>query len=61
MFAAIGRDGLAKAVDAIAPLGRSPDDRAHQLVLSRYPGVRKYLPLLDTIAFMANDAGQPVP
>ena len=61
VFAAVGRDELAEAVDAIARLGRSPDDRARELVLSRYPGVRKYLPaLLDTIAFMANDAGQPV-
>ena len=61
VFAAVGRDELAEAVNAIARLGRSPDDRARELVLSRYPGVRKYLPaLLDTIAFMANDAGQPV-
>ncbi|MGO9753998.1 MAG: hypothetical protein ACLP8S_16440, partial [Solirubrobacteraceae bacterium] len=61
VFAAVGRDELAEAVDAIARLGRAPDDRARELVLSRYPGVRKYLPaLLDTIALMANDAGQPV-
>ena len=61
VFAAVGRDELADAVDAIARLGHSPDDRARELVLSHYPGVRKYLPaLLDTIAFMATDAGQPV-
>ena len=61
VFAAVGRDELAEAVDAIARLGRSPDDCARERVLSRYSGVRKYLPaLLDTIAFMANDAGQPV-
>ncbi len=61
VFAAVKRDELADAVSAMARLARSPDDRARELVLSRYRGVRRYLPaLLDTITFLANDAGEPI-
>ena len=58
---AIERDKLADAVSAMGRLARSPDDRARELVLSRYRGVRRYLPaLLETITFLANDAGEPI-
>jgi hypothetical protein len=61
VFAAVKRDDLTAAVGAMARLARSPDDRARELVLSRYRGVRRYLPaLLDTITFLANDAGEPI-
>jgi len=61
VFAAVARDELTDAVGAMARLARSPDDRARELVLSRYRGVRRYLPaLLDTITFLANDAGEPI-
>ena len=61
VFAAVARDKLADAVGAMARLARSPDERARQLVLSRYRGVRRYLPaLLETITFLANDAGEPI-
>jgi len=38
VFAAVKRDELADAVGAMARLARSPDDRARELVLSRYRG-----------------------
>jgi len=61
VFAAVKRDRLAAAVNAIGRLARSPDDRARELVTRSYPGVRRYLPLLlDTIAFQATDAGETV-
>jgi len=61
VFAAVKREELADAVGAMARLARSPDDRARELVLSRYRGVHRYLPaLLDTITFLANDAGEPI-
>ena len=61
VFAAVQRDKLADAVSAMGRLARSPDDRARELVLSRYRGVRRYLPaLLETITFLANDAGEPI-
>jgi TnpA family transposase len=61
VFAAVQRDKLADAVSAMERLARSPDDRARELVLSRYRGVRRYLPLLlETITFLANDAGEPI-
>ncbi len=61
VFAAVQRDQLAAAVTAMSRLARSPDDRARELVISRYRGVRRYLPvLLDTITFLANDAGEPI-
>jgi len=61
VFAAVQREQLAAAVTAMSQLARSPDDRARELVISRYRGVRRYLPaLLDTITFLANDAGKPI-
>ena len=61
VFAAVERDRLAAAVNAIGRLARSPDDRARELVTRSYPGVRRYLPLLlDTIAFQATDGGETV-
>ena len=61
VFAAVQRDRLAAAVSAMERLARSPDDRARELVLTRYRGVRRYLPvLLETIGFLANDAGEPI-
>jgi Domain of unknown function (DUF4158) len=61
VFAAVARDELADAVSSMARLAKSPDDRARELVLSRYRGVRRYLPaLLETITFLANDAGEPI-
>jgi len=61
VFAAVGREKLAEAVSAMGRLARSPDHRARELVLSRYRGVRRYLPaLLETITFLANDAGEPI-
>lgn len=61
VFAAVARDELAHAVSAMERLAKSPDDRACELVLSRYRGVRRYLPtLLETITFLANYAGEPV-
>lgn len=61
VFAAVARDELADAVGAMGHLAKSPDDRARELVLSRYRGVRRYLPaLLETITFLANDAGEPI-
>jgi TnpA family transposase len=61
VFAAVKRDDLADAVSAMGRLAKSPDDRARELVLSRYRGVRRYLPaLLETITFLANDAGEPI-
>jgi Domain of unknown function (DUF4158) len=57
VFAAVQRDQLADAVSAMGRLAKSPDDRARELVLSRYRGVRRYLPaLLETITFLAEDA-----
>jgi hypothetical protein len=61
VFAAVERERLAAAVNAIGRLARSPDDRARELVTRSYPGVRRYLPLLlDTIAFQATDGGEPI-
>jgi hypothetical protein len=61
VFAAVARDKLTDALSAMARLARLPDDRARELVLSRYRGVRRYLPaLLETITFLANDAGEPI-
>ncbi len=61
VFAAVQREQLTAAVTAMSRLARSPDDRARELVISRYRGVRRYLPvLLDTITFLANDAGEPI-
>ena len=61
VFAAVAREKLADAVSSMARLARSPDDRARELVLSRYRGVRRYLPaLLETITFLANDTGEPI-
>jgi hypothetical protein len=38
-----------------------PQDRARELILTRYRTVRRYLPLLlDTIDFQATDAGEPI-
>ena len=45
VFAAVQRDRLAAAVSAMERLARSPDDRARELVLTRYRGVRRYLPV----------------
>ena len=57
VFEAVKRDDLTAAVAAMARLARSPDDRARELVLSRYRGVCRYLPaLLETITCLANDA-----
>ena len=39
VFAAVERDRLAAAVNAIGRLARSPDDRARELVTRSYPGV----------------------
>src|SRR3954451_13249505 len=61
VFAAVARDELVDAVSAMARLAKSPDDRARQLVLSRYRGVLPSLPaLLETITSLANDAGEPI-
>jgi TnpA family transposase len=61
VFAAVERERLAAAVDAIGRLTRSPDDRARELVTRSYTGVRRYLPLLlDTIAFHATDGGEAI-
>jgi TnpA family transposase len=61
VFARVGRDRLADAVGAIRRLARAPEDRARELILTRYPTVRRYLPLLlDTIELQATDAGQPL-
>jgi len=61
VFARVDRSRLRAAVAAMEHLARSPDDRARELILTRYRGVRRYLPLLlDTIAFQATDAGEAV-
>jgi hypothetical protein len=61
VFAAVEREKLAEAVTAMGCLAPSPDHRARELVLSRYRGVRRYLPaLLETMTFLANDAGEPI-
>ncbi len=60
VFARVDRSRLLAAVTAIERLARSPQDRALELILTRYRTVRRYLPLLlDTIEFHATDAGEP--
>ena len=57
----VERERLAAAVTAIGQLTRSPDDRARELVIRSYTGVRRYLPLLlDTIEFHATDGGEAI-
>lgn len=48
VFARVDRPRLVAAVTAIERLARSPEDRARELVLTRYAVVRRYLPLLCT-------------
>lgn len=60
VFARVDRSRLLAAVTAIERLARSPQDRARELILTRYRTVRRYLPLLlDTIEFHATDAAEP--
>jgi len=61
VFARVDRSRLLAAVTAIERLARSPEDRARELILTRYRSVRRYLPLLlDTIEFQVTDAGEPI-
>ena len=61
IFSRVDRAGLVDAVAAMERLARSPQDRARELILTRYGAVRRYLPLLlDTLDFYAADAGEPI-
>ena len=61
VFAHVERSTLADAVAAVERLARSPDDRARELILTRYRSVHRYLPLLlEAIEFQATDAGEPI-
>ena len=61
VFARVDRSRLIAAVSAIERLARSPQDRARELILTRYSTVRRYLPLLlATIDFQATDPGEPI-
>ena len=61
VFAHVDRTVVADAVVAVERLSHSPEDRARELILTRYRTVHRYLPLLlEAIEFQATDAGEPI-
>lgn len=61
IFALIPQTQLLEAIEQVETLARPPEDQYYPEVLSRWRTVRLFLPtLLNTIAFQATKAGQPI-
>jgi TnpA family transposase len=61
IFAAVPREELLQAAEAVYQLTRSPEDIRAEELSERYGYLRQFLPtMLGTIPFEATEAGQPV-